>query len=574
MFREGRRGQGDRSNLPFAVGGGVIVVIFLIAYSWGSRKQGATGEKQVGEILHRGDYLRTQLKACQNKTKLSEEAAADLRGETQVLYTKSRQLETENSRLDNVRRKLLEDKVGCEEELGQSLTRWKAEDRESFTQQLQMEAEVGKLRQEVTALDKNTGMRSTVLLALIKELGKEHQGLKQELDGGMPIKVNTKYVDTLVDKWKKIDEDMKKQGKPGPMSVKEGEVLAVNASEIPDRPIVKVLDRYDPDRHASKIFIPTRGYDGVWQLPGWNKRQGTQRVRKGTFAKTKYNPVTDINRQMRILYEYALCAVAKNVTNFMYPSSFKRCKKCKDEFVHQYLETPLVLFCDECIPQHTSNAFKLLCSATSAKAEYGSELFWRMRSRLLFKGTFRNSADHWMAENFFREAGLDPRDKDLRVGATIAVRLSHIGNKDWDKKCADAQKHNRPVLAYEKLLKGRDGVKEVSTDVAEQCSPSLAKVTETVNGLVKELGGKDVRIYLSAGSELTDKEFLQITKTFNAPTYRRRPSERPTEDEIVDTLIASTCDRLVLNRFDLKSSMILEAHMLYNDLKVTGTTVF
>jgi len=549
------------------------VAIFIIAHAIGSRKQASVGDKQVGEIMQRGTYLKRQLRECQNKTRLSEEAAADLRGETQALYTKTRQLDKENERLDDVRKKLLDEHVACQEELDQSLARWKQEDMQMLSQQLTLEAKLGTLRQELAALGKG-GMRSTVLVALIKELGKEHQNLKQEMDGGSPVKVDTKYVDSLVAKWKKIDKDMVAQGKPGPMSADEGKVLAVNASELPDRPIVKVLQRYDPDRHASKIFIPTRGPDGVWQLPGWNKRQGTQKVRKGTYAKTKYNPVTDINRQMRVLYEYALCAVAKNVTSFMYPSAFKRCKECKDEFTHQYLETPLVLFCDECVPQHSSNAFKLLCSPSSAKNQYGSELFWRMRSRLLFKGTFRNAADLWMAENFFREAGLDPRDKDLRVGRTITVRLANVGDPDWTKTCEKAKKNGRTKLAYEKLLKGREGVKELSTDVDEQCSPSPAKVTEAVNALVQELGRKDVRIYLSAGREMTNKEFIKLTKDWAAPTYRRRPSDRPTEDEVIDTLIASSCDRLLVNRFDLKSSMIVEAHMLYNDLKPTGITVF
>eukprot|EP01062_Namystynia_karyoxenos_P048544 TRINITY_DN36_c0_g2_i6.p1 TRINITY_DN36_c0_g2~~TRINITY_DN36_c0_g2_i6.p1 ORF type:complete len:581 (+),score=240.10 TRINITY_DN36_c0_g2_i6:131-1873(+) len=569
-----KKAEEQRRNIVLGSGAAVILVLFLATYLWGSKKQTKISQKQAGEIKSRGEFLRKQLKQCQNGTRLRADKAVQLQGDAARLWSSNRQLEDENDRLLAVNDEMEHKKVECEENTKLTKQSWTDEDRLFSGKVWELQSVNAKLTQQVQRLSNSSiGMRSTILNALLQSLSKEHQKLRLEYDGMKPT-VDRRYVDELVSKWQKIDAELVAAGKPGPMSSREGEVLPINASERVT-PEVTVLDRYDPDRHAKTIFIPRRGKDGNWQLPGWNGRQGTQKLRMGVYVRSKLNPVTTVNRQMRVLYEYALCALSKNITKFMYPSRFKRCATCKDDWLHNYIETPLVFFCDDCRPQHTTNAFKLLCAGTSAEAQYGGELFWRMRSRLIFKGAFRTKAEAWMLDNFFRVAGLDPKDKDKRWGKTISVRLPHIGDPDWPKTCEVARTTKRPILAYTKLLKGRDGVTELSSDVDEQCSPPRALVKQAVNAKIKEMSqGEDVRVYVSAGRNMTEAEWYQLQGDIDAPLYRRRPTERATEDDVIDTLISASCDVVFVNRFDIKSTQILESHLLYNGIDVKGTAVW
>eukprot|EP01065_Artemidia_motanka_P030029 TRINITY_DN3604_c4_g1_i1.p1 TRINITY_DN3604_c4_g1~~TRINITY_DN3604_c4_g1_i1.p1 ORF type:complete len:579 (+),score=203.34 TRINITY_DN3604_c4_g1_i1:142-1878(+) len=578
MFQQKKRDSDDGTNWTAVGLAAALLTVFVGAYLWGSRRQEAVGTKQTGELKQRGKYVRQQLRQCQNSSRLSDEKASELQGEVAALWSKNRVLEEDNERLLALNDDLEQKRGVCMEKTQLTKQTWKEDDQANSGLAWQLQGETARLRQQVNALDKTTGMRSTILLALVKALSKEHLELKEGLTGSSRgLVVDTKYVDGLVAKWKKIDADLVAQGKPGPMTTREGDILPFNVSAdftmTSKREVIKVTDRYDPDRLAKAIFIPRRGPDGKWQLPGWNGRQGTQTIRKGTYVRRKkFCPETSINRQMRVLYEYALCALSRNVTKFAFPTMFKRCKDCVDEFLHNYVETPLVLFCDDCTSQHNSNAFKLLCQSTGAEQEYGSELFWRMRSRLLFKGTFRTLAENWSFDNFFRAAGMNPDDKDKRWGKTLSVRLSSVGNPEWSKTCEAARQHKRPILSFTKLLKGK--ATEYSADVDEQCSPPLSVVKAKINEKIAELGTEKVRVYISTGRGMSDKQWYELERGITAPIYRRRPTERATEDDIVDTLIAASCDALILNRYDLKSTMILEAHMLYNDLKTTGVSVW
>eukprot|EP01062_Namystynia_karyoxenos_P048539 TRINITY_DN36_c0_g2_i1.p2 TRINITY_DN36_c0_g2~~TRINITY_DN36_c0_g2_i1.p2 ORF type:complete len:576 (+),score=243.94 TRINITY_DN36_c0_g2_i1:131-1858(+) len=560
-----KKAEEQRRNIVLGSGAAVILVLFLATYLWGSKKQTKISQKQAGEIKSRGEFLRKQLKQCQNGTRLRADKAVQLQGDAARLWSSNRQLEDENDRLLAVNDEMEHKKVECEENTKLTKQSWTDEDRLFSGKVWELQSVNAKLTQQVQRLSNSSiGMRSTILNALLQSLSKEHQKLRLEYDGMKPT-VDRRYVDELVSKWQKIDAELVAAGKPGPMSSREGEVLPINASERVT-PEVTVLDRYDPDRHAKTIFIPRRGKDGNWQLPGWNGRQGTQKLRMGVYVRSKLNPVTTVNRQMRVLYEYALCALSKNITKFMYPSRFKRCATCKDDWLHNYIETPLVFFCDDCRPQHTTNEWRLLCQGYTSEEQYGGDLFWRTRSRLRFKGRFYSLAHSWLETNGFArfdEGGAEQRDPAV---ATLAVRLRRDG---FRAMCdGEIRKHNRPTLVYGRMLKGR--VKEHGQTFSEHCFPPWELVYRKINAVAAELRRthQTVKVYVS--TDCTEEEWEQLQQAVTVPIYRRLATGKPTEDDIVDTLIAAHCRSIVANRFDIKSTHVVEVSMMLRQLDFSG----
>eukprot|EP01062_Namystynia_karyoxenos_P048540 TRINITY_DN36_c0_g2_i2.p1 TRINITY_DN36_c0_g2~~TRINITY_DN36_c0_g2_i2.p1 ORF type:complete len:622 (+),score=257.96 TRINITY_DN36_c0_g2_i2:145-1866(+) len=568
-----RRDQQQRGTLCVAGALALVAILFAIAYATGGKKQAKIGGRATLQLKASGDFLRKQLRECSNRTKLSAGRVSRLQGESAEFYHANRQLEQENDRLVRLNDDLERSNLECEEDVRLKQHAWQLEDQTGRARLEELKGANAQLQGRAQLLGTNKGQGQTLLTLALQSLQKQHQDLRRD-QGLLPATVDRAYVDGLVAKWREIDAEMVKQGKVGPMSQREGEVLPPNASEISPKTnaVVTVLDMYDPDVHAKSILIPKQDRLGNWQIPGWNGRYGTQPLRHGTYVNSRYAPVTDINRQMRVLYEYGLCAVANNITQFMYPTAYKRCKDCHTEYLHNYIETPLVLFCDDCRPQHNTNTFKLLCAGNTAEQLYGSELFWRMRSRLRFKGRFFNIAYDWLDENRFGVPG-----GRLKGSRTLAVRLPR--GEEWAKACNAAREAKRPVLSYSKLLKAKDGVVEHSDDHDEQCMPPWSVVYSKINAraawLAKDGGDAQVKVYISSGpGSISDAEWYDLQTNVNYPIFRRLSHGRPTEDDIVDSLIAACSERLILNRFDIKSSIILEAYQLWNSLMVGGTHVW
>eukprot|EP01062_Namystynia_karyoxenos_P048538 TRINITY_DN36_c0_g1_i3.p1 TRINITY_DN36_c0_g1~~TRINITY_DN36_c0_g1_i3.p1 ORF type:complete len:557 (+),score=240.63 TRINITY_DN36_c0_g1_i3:143-1813(+) len=541
-----------KQNIIFGGCTVIVVALFALAYSFGTRRQANVGKQRSMSLHHAGEFIRKQLNECQNKSKMDADKAALLKGASAEVYRQNKQLEAENDRLVKLNEDLEKQNVACTENTELTRQQWVREDREHSEQLDTLDRRNKELREKAKRLHNTQGMRAILLLATLKKLGQENSNLRVA-NRLPPRRVTEDYVSELVLKWSGTQE----------FKTRKGEVLPPNRSEVWSDVAAKrrqaILEHFDPDRHAGKIFIPKKLPNGEWQIPSWHGRRGTQDVRHGTFIDSKLCPVTNINRQLRVLYEYALCAVGNNLTKFMYPTPFKRCSTCHTEYLHNYIETPLVLFCDDCRPTHSTNEFKLLCQGYSSEEQYGSELFWRVRSRLRFKGRFLNLAEDWLDANRFRGAG-----------PTLAVRLP---KKEQKRNCEKLRKSKRPILSYTKLLKGREGVQEYGDTFDSQCMPSPRVIFDHINARVKELGD-DTKVYIS--SDMDEEEWQKLKSKIRVPIYRRLPTGRPTEDDIVDTYIAASCENTIINRYDIKSAHINEARMLLGGekLSVAGTHVW
>eukprot|EP01062_Namystynia_karyoxenos_P048537 TRINITY_DN36_c0_g1_i2.p1 TRINITY_DN36_c0_g1~~TRINITY_DN36_c0_g1_i2.p1 ORF type:complete len:598 (+),score=192.98 TRINITY_DN36_c0_g1_i2:118-1794(+) len=545
-----RRGSSGGSNAA-AIGGVLVlfVAIFVASYRYGSGQPRDEGSRRSTDLRKRGDYLRDGLKACQAKAKKSQQRTADLKGESASLWKSNRQLEEENERLVRMNEDLEKKSIECVENSEIQKQAWSDEDQKTARVLTELDRRNKALRIKAKRLSSVQGMRTILLLGSIKKLAEENRRLRQRLD--LPVvEPSDEYVSGLVTKWRKLDRTLADASDTG-----GGDLLQGNASDFSQLLRRPRVDYQLDERHASKIFFQQRGPDGRYVKPSWHGRVGTPPLQHGALIGSQGSvAVLSITRQLRVLYEYALCAMANNITKFMYPTAFRATAKHPPEQLHDFLETPLVAFCDDCRTQHSSPEFKLLCQGYSSEDQYGSFLFWRMRSRLRFKANLLEAADKWVQDHGFQ--GLNK---------TLAVRLKR---GDFQEKCPNHYKNGRPQLSYLRLLKGR--VKELSTEFDAQCYPGTAHVARSINAICAE---KDIeRVYLSTDTSRQELDALRgMVKT---PIVVRPNTGNKTRDSVVDVIVASRMRYLLLNRFDIASTHMAEYFLLENRLRSSRITVW
>ena len=378
--------QADRGNTVLAVSGVTLVVIFAAFYRYG-------GNQLESEWRSREDHIRERLSVTVKKTQACQESMSS----PDMLHLQKDlgvgQLGEEKRGLERKQERIEQDIASKKEELLECKGRRETLEADDAEMKKLIEAEraifveLNRRTKLLTDHQQNPrGMRAVLLLSNLKRLSRETAGLRKDL-GLKEVAMGEEYMDELVKKW----------NDKAPNQMKVGDSIRP-VSENDTQGAVAVSSPYDPDLHAKTIFFPKKTQDGQYVVPGWNGRQGTQSLRYGTYLGSTYLPTTDIDKQMRTLYNYATCAVGLNITRFMYPTMYKECEDCHTEYVHNYVETPVVLFCRDCLPQHTTNEFKLLCRGYTDKEMYGTALFWRARSRLRFKGKYAVMAEKWLEE--------------------------------------------------------------------------------------------------------------------------------------------------------------------------------
>ena len=223
----------------------------------------------------------------------------------------------------------------------------------------------------------------------------------------------------------------------------------------------------------------------------------------------------------------------------------------KDVSLIDVIDTPLVEFCDDCRPQEETGEFKLACQGFSTREQYGSQLFWRMRSRIRFKEPILIEADNFVNDN------------DL--GEFIAIRLN------WEtsfKEDCSALINNPPQMAYRRILKRKKVTEYTKADLALACYPTEELVVETMNNLVAKTGSTKVYVSTSMSAE----QWTSLQEKISAKLFRY--PENSTNFESIDITIASQSKYFVANRFDIVSSQIVEFYYLLMPQRFQEYTMF
>eukprot|EP01061_Rhynchopus_euleeides_P015511 TRINITY_DN26466_c0_g2_i1.p1 TRINITY_DN26466_c0_g2~~TRINITY_DN26466_c0_g2_i1.p1 ORF type:complete len:575 (+),score=217.36 TRINITY_DN26466_c0_g2_i1:88-1725(+) len=531
----------DNTNTVLAASGVTVLVIFAAFYRYGGDQLQTEWRSKEDRLRENIEVTQRMIRSCQADMDSPEMQHVQQELGVGNIASEKRALEKRQHDLEQTTMRFTEQLKECRLSREAADLKWKSTQEE--TEKL-IKAEKDRfaiLNQHTKQLSDHThnprGMRAILLLSNLKRLSNETANLRKEL--GMPsVTMDEEYFGALVDKWnKKAPREMRVGESIRPISDKE--VLKDYRPSLP----------YDPDRHAKYVFFQRKLSDGQYMLPGWNGRQGTQQLRYGTYVGSDYLPVSDVTKQMRVMYNYAMCAVGLNITKFMYPTLFKGCDTCHTEFLHNYIETPIVLFCRDCLPQGMTNEFQLLCRGYTDVNLYGTALFWRARSRLRFKAQFMLQAEKW-----FEESG-------TWANETTSLRIPR-SEGFMKKKCDPGAKHGlTATLCYERLLKGNT---ELSTEAKTQCMPEWDSVYEYINKELKR--GPHRTVYIS--TDCTSEEWIKLKDKVSDPerVVRRDPTGKQSEDTIVDTFISALAQKVVVNRFDVKSTMIAEAHMLQNAL--------
>eukprot|EP01062_Namystynia_karyoxenos_P080806 TRINITY_DN876_c0_g1_i1.p1 TRINITY_DN876_c0_g1~~TRINITY_DN876_c0_g1_i1.p1 ORF type:complete len:557 (+),score=169.91 TRINITY_DN876_c0_g1_i1:102-1772(+) len=546
---------GPRSSESQA--GGTIAVLgalaafaglFTLAYRWGSSTQASEGSSRAGDAKRRSDFLRDQVRQCTKKTTHSQYRTANLKGEAATLWQTNKQLEEDNERLVKMNEELEKRSIECVEGSELQKQTWSDEDKKNADALNKLDKHNKELRLRSKRLSSVTGMRMVLLQSGVQKLGEENRRLRAKL-GMESVAQDEAYANSLVAKWKDPQA-----GAAQISNLNWRNVVAPNRTEFTQilrKP--KTDFQFDEDRHSRRIFFPTKTNDGDYTKPSWNGRSGTQKLQHGVHVGERYVTPVDISRSIRILYEYALCAMGNNITRFMYPNHFRATRNTAEDSLVDYIETPLVLFCDDCMPQHRTGEFKLLCQGYSSEDQYGSFMFWRMRSRIVFKSTLRMAAERWMEHNDFTDRT-----------SSLAVRLVRATSSS---KC-----NRRPQLSYLRLLKGR--AHETSDSVEEQCNPSIAHVLKVIKSIARKNGVSKVFFSLEGVSEDEWSDLQTGVQEAGAQAFRRLPGGQRARDAALDILIASQMGRIIVNRWDITSTHIAEYFLLENRLRSQNITVW
>ena len=433
-------------------------------------------------------------------------------------------------------------------------------------------AAVQSFRDVLETATKKRGMKYVMLNDFKSRLMRKHERLMKKLDLPIPSGgINEAYVQANLEKWIEIDKrfnetNVTHNGKrvSGPLTSKKGVLFIDDIAASMRKNVTRFnASTLDNDVQAANIFFNEKNSSLKFKLPGWLGQRGNRPIRSG-MRRDAVAPESTLIKQLRILNKYALCALGNNVTTFMFPNNFRTCHDngtCVTHRMTDFIETPLVAFCNDCSPAHTFPVFSVLCAEHDPQRVYDSLLFWRARSRIRFSPAILDIADAFISLTMKPPvAGLREEGKDIHI---IAVVLPQRKNVQPGAK-------RNPSVAYTKVLKGKKYVVERPAPEATGV-PSPALVAETLFENVKLLRKTETpfRVFVSC-SHLSEEEWQAYKKAcatklpLLSKVMFRYPGEEghATRNKAIELSIASMSDVLLVGRYDYRSAIAAEGYLL------------
>ena len=340
-----------------------------------------------------------------------------------------------------------------------------------------------------------------------------------------------------------------------------GKILPALDTEKEDVPDAGNFTEVNVDEIETLLFKAQRRSSGEWtkpryQVPGTSKiYSGNREVALGTKDAKEVNArlvPTSLPKIMRTLYEYVLCAAGQNVS-LSFPDNLVTTEGGSVQNLSSLIVTPHVTFCKNCYQQHHTGAFSLLCLGHTSREQYGSTLFWLVRSKLVPSDVVRNLARAYITENI----GDTP---------TLAVRLPK--GATWEENCSP--KTPEPLMFYKKVLYS-DLVRQMSTEQELQCNPAASLVVAGIKEAADEIQAKQIFLV----SEMSDEEAKDLSEKLGLKVLRTGAYDSTdAQKSLCDIVIASRSTGILVNRFDLVSTHITEYYMLHNRLNTEKISVW
>ncbi|KAJ9435190.1 hypothetical protein DIPPA_13848, partial [Diplonema papillatum] len=339
-----------------------------------------------------------------------------------------------------------------------------------------LQAEHQNLFLQVNRLRGEEGQEMKILMKLIGELAVEHYRLRR-MNNERVETITLDYIDKL------LVDNMHTNLRLN------GDMLPPNKTELSDK--YEVADQFVPTKGGVASFFRAEHNDAanvterVWTQPSWNGFEGNQNHTFGIRMGRKEFAPTTVSKQIRTVFDYALCALGHNITDLAFPDEFITEETVKSaptpdnrHRLHQLVSTPFVSFCDDCVMHHKTTAFRVLCQGYMKKDQYGSRLFWQMRSRIVVQDYIRNAADL-----FIQQKGLEN---------AIAVRFP--ANAKWERMCDSVSLE--PLMYYSKVLVNTTTkepfVQQLFARSRQHCLPEIVQAALKMKELMDELGAEKV----------------------------------------------------------------------------------
>ena len=174
-------------------------------------------------------------------------------------------------------------------------------------------------------------------------------------------------------------------------------------------------------------------------------------------------------------------------------------------------------------------------------------MFWRMRSRIRFAPQILHDADAFVSDN-----GLEN---------TLAVRVLR-------KHTTDCQQSEAiPQLSYTRLLKGK--TKVLGESAADHCAPSDEVVVAAIQKILAKT--KLERVYLS--TDANEDEVAGISAHISVPVVVAQLTDNP-KTHAQDIIVASKSKYLIVPRYDVHASQMIEFFVLENKLRTDNIAVW
>jgi hypothetical protein len=524
------------------VGAALLIGFFLFGLHWGGKSEGKKTSVTAGELHHREEVIRQNLKDC-------NEAESSIIGKSQVLEDTASEIKDRNKKLDERNKELYHEHseqetaiAKCQEETESQMAIFTEKDEELKRQIANLKEENEHLEQALQDLTGGHGMRTVLLHASMVRTQERYQRLVKLIDD---TEHSIQTADALMEKYAN--------------QLNKADALSEQMRLQVERSIANWTHwRYNASAD-NDIFLQTVDEDGEVIRPAALGRVGTPPVKvvKRLMGRG-LNPASSLAERMVETYDIATCAMRLNSPNFTFPNGYywHYHLEADKSFMSNIVDTPLVQFCNGCFNRRKSKEFQIACEEELASAVYGGHDFWAARSRIRFYPAVEHEADNFIFAN------------DLKGKKYLAVVLH--SSADTYQKCEE--KVGRSPAPHYLYIRGNfnEQVKPSTEDPVLQCAPNWDQIVARIKEITSEEGAAYDAVYLSIEPESMERvHYEDLTGTHIVMMEQKNAF-----DEAVDMVVASRASKILVSPYLAQSQVVTELFLLRNQLDPNHNVVF
>lgn len=525
----------------------VFIVIFVIGLNWGGGTERKKSVVTANELHHREEALREQMSECKQRQQEVIQTADSLDSAAGDLKDRNKKLDSRNKELYREHSQQEAEIAKCQEETETQVAMATEADESRKKTLAVLHEEVEQLRQAFSDMTNGHGMRTVMLASALEKMKTSYARVHKLVADGDPESDKTPFLDS--------DAILKKHK----AEVKELDArLEAKQKEVEDVVTNWTHWRYDPLNHTD-IFLDTVDSDGEVIRPSYFGRTGSPPVALGMRLRVPRTFATSsLSKQFVGLYDFALCAMRNNNSNFTYPNVFYWHYRVESDrsFLNLIIDTPLLTFCDSCSNHRRSLEFYVACKDDSSAEHYGGLDFWRARTHIRFQPHITHEADNFIFAN------------NLKGKKYLAV-VFHSSSETI--RYCERQVRSGPAPHY-LYVRGNfdEEAPPMNRDVDLQCSPTWPMIATRINSVLKAEEEPFDAVYLSIEPEAMDHVKHEDLPGVSVVMM----DQKSATDEAVDIDVASRATKILVSAFLPQSQIVTEEFLMRHQLTANKNILF